>query len=135
MKSHGIRFVGESWMKILIVEDQKEVLIIIEKLIRSMGHETYSANNGAIAYEMLKNDFTFDAIVCDFNMPLMTGLELRLKLNSEFESCPPFILVSGDLSQVKEEEHKKMFYCLLQKPSEVPLIEEKLNEIAKLSML
>lgn len=116
-------------MKILIVEDDKQVLEITEKLVRQMGHETCSANNGWIAYEILKNDFTFDAIVCDFNMPIMTGLELRLKLDSEFESCPPFILVSGDLSQVKEEEHRKMFYCLLQKPNEVPLIEEKLNEI------
>ena len=119
-------------MKILIVEDDKQVLDITEKLVRQMGHETCSANNGWVAYEILKNDFTFDAIVCDFNMPIMTGLELRLKLDSEFQSCPPFILVSGDLSQVKEERHRKMFYCLLQKPSEVPLIEEKLNEIARL---
>lgn len=122
-------------MKILIVEDDNQLLNLTEELIRGMGHKTFSANNGAAAYEMLKKDFTFDAIVCDFNMPIMTGLELKLKIDSEFESCPPFILFSGDLSQVKEEEHRKMFYCLLQKPREFPLIEEKLNEIAKLSIL
>jgi len=135
MKNHGIRFLGESWMKILIVEDDKQLLNLIEGLIQGMGHETCSANNGWNAYEILKDDFTFDAIICDFNMPIMTGLELRLKIDSEFESCPPFILVSGNIEQITEIEHKKMFYCLLKKPSGISLIEEKLNEIAKLSML
>jgi CheY-like chemotaxis protein len=116
-------------MKVLIVDDDECLLKVLENIVRGLGYECHSVNNGLTALDILKNDFTFDVIICDFNMPLLTGLELRFKIESELGSCPPFILISGDISQVKEEIHRKMFYALLEKASGIKLIENKLKEI------
>ena len=117
-------------MKILIVDDDTLILRIVERMITKMGHECSLANNGQEAYEILKEDFTFDIIISDFNMPVMTGLDLRLKIESDFKSCPPFILFSGSVEQVEKEEHKKMFYALLDK-SELEVIADKVKALER----
>jgi len=116
-------------MKILIIDDEPFMLSSLKDLIVGLGYHCETANNGKRAFELLKNKSSFDAIICDFNMPEMTGLELRLKLRDEFDSCPPFILLSGDISQVKDDEHRQLFYSLLQKPGGVNLLRDKLREI------
>ncbi len=95
-------------MKILIIDDEPFMLSSLKDLIVGLGYHCETANNGKRAFELLKNKNSFDAIICDFNMPEMTGLELRLKLRDEFDSCPPFILLSGDISQVKDDKYRQL---------------------------
>ena len=116
-------------MKILIIDDEPFMLSSLKDLIVGLSYRCETANNGREAYGILKADNGFDAIICDFNMPEMTGLELRLKLDEDSDYCPPFILLSGDISQVKEDEHRKLFHSLLQKPSGINQLGDKLKEI------
>ena len=102
-------------MKILIVEDENIWTILIEKEMARMGHECHIAKNGLEAYEKLKKDSSFfDVIISDFNMPEMNGLELRLKIESDLDSCPPVVLFSAHSGPVLEnEKHRQLFYDIV----------------------
>ena len=78
---------------------------------------------------MFQEHKDIDAIISDFNMPLMTGLDLRLKIDENFSRCPPFIIISGNISQINISEHKDKFYSIIDKYKVYELIGDLLNEI------
>lgn len=61
--------------KILVVEDEKDTLFILNKLLSKNDYEVVTATNGQEALEMLDKDMP-DVIVADWTMPVMDGLEL-----------------------------------------------------------
>jgi len=69
-------------MKILIVDDAKAMRMIVRRTLRQAGIETEridEACNGKEALEKI-SACTPDLILCDWNMPEMTGIELLNEL-------------------------------------------------------
>lgn len=62
-------------MKILIAEDEKDMLKIIRLYLEKDGHQVYMANNGKQALDMICTE-NFDLLVTDWMMPIMNGVEL-----------------------------------------------------------
>ena len=65
--------------KILIVEDQPALRMVMARLLETMGHEVVTAENGEQAIEKL-NGFKPNIIFSDISMPGMTGYELIREL-------------------------------------------------------
>lgn len=61
--------------KILVVDDDSEVLEIICDVLQNAAYEVESANNGRTAIEELENNF-YDVIITDLNMPEVDGMEV-----------------------------------------------------------
>jgi sigma-B regulation protein RsbU (phosphoserine phosphatase) len=61
--------------KVLIVEDEKDTLFILNKLLSKNDYEVFTATNGQEAIEVLSKDVP-DVIIADWTMPVMDGLEL-----------------------------------------------------------
>ena len=61
--------------KILVVEDEKDTLFILNKLLTKNDYEVLSAVNGKEALELLDKNVP-DVIIADWTMPVMDGLEL-----------------------------------------------------------
>lgn len=68
--------------KILIVEDEKDTQYILNKLLSKNGYDVLIANNGQEALEVIKDDLP-KAIVADWTMPIMDGIELCNILKSD----------------------------------------------------
>jgi two-component system chemotaxis response regulator CheY len=69
-------------MKILIVDDAKAMRMIVRRTLRQAGIEAThidEACNGREALESIRNS-TPDLVLCDWNMPEMTGIELLQEL-------------------------------------------------------
>lgn len=69
-------------MTILIVDDSKAMRTIVRRTLRQTGldnMEVLEACNGREAWELLQSS-TLDVVLCDWNMPEMSGLELLQKL-------------------------------------------------------
>jgi phosphoserine phosphatase RsbU/P len=62
-------------VRILVVDDDEAIRILLGSRLRGMGHEIDTASNGLEAWERLERE-SFDLLVCDWNMPLMDGVEL-----------------------------------------------------------
>lgn len=60
---------------ILLVEDDEGHQVLVEKMLRSGGHQVLTAPNGHEALRLLRAH-QFEAVVTDLRMPLMNGLRL-----------------------------------------------------------
>lgn len=61
--------------KVLIVEDEKDTLFILDKLLSKNDYDVTTASNGQEALNLL-NELLPDVIIADWTMPVMDGLEL-----------------------------------------------------------
>jgi CheY-like chemotaxis protein len=85
---------------IIVVEDDADDQYLIQKIFEriGVGSDLIFFDNGKDALEYLKTTTreTF-LILCDINMPVMNGLELREKINEDDtlrRRCIPFIFLS-----------------------------------------
>lgn len=67
--------------RILLVEDDEIIAMLIEDALTSVGHEVVIRGDGQAAWELLQGgDSAFDTILSDRNMPRMDGMVLLRKL-------------------------------------------------------
>lgn len=84
-------------MKILIVDDQDSILRIIKGLLAELGYDDIrTAANGQKACVLLKQE-KIEMIISDWNMPLMTGIELLKYVRQDAQLLnTPFIMVTAE---------------------------------------
>ena len=61
--------------QILIVEDDKELSQLFQKVLEKNGYQVKSASDGAQALDVLVKEY-IDLIISDIMMPVMDGYEL-----------------------------------------------------------
>ena len=89
------KFIG----KILIVEDNINNQILLERRLRKQGYQVECAGNGSDALDILQTQL-FDVILLDVMMPHMTGFELLEKLKSHTTLRQiPVVMISALNSQ------------------------------------
>ena len=79
---------------ILLVDDHVHILRVMQKNLSSNGYLTETAHNGADAWEKLQQQ-AFDAIVSDFEMPLLNGEELIQRVHALYQPPPLIVMVTG----------------------------------------
>jgi CheY-like chemotaxis protein len=100
--------------RILVVDDEPDILELLAEELEFEGFETAQASSGNDALEILKNE-RFDAIVSDFKMPNGNGkVVLDFIKSDEYPESPVFYFVSGqaDMSfqDALKEGVNKFFY-------------------------
>lgn len=79
--------------KILIVDDEADILNLLEKALKLEGFENiYKASNGQSAVDTCK-DYTPDVIILDVMMPDIDGYEVCKRIR-QFSHCPILFLSS-----------------------------------------
>lgn len=83
-------------MNILIADDDKVSLTILEKQIRDWGHEPIIANDGHEAlYYIMQDNIHIDAILLDWEMPGVSGIEIckRVRAYDNIKNIPSYIII------------------------------------------
>ena len=106
---------NETGKKILLVDDEDDLLLAIETFLSSRGFSVKTANNGLEATSLLDKE-DFDVIVSDVKMPKSTGIELLKSLPSKNKLHIPVILISGFSETTMPEALGFGAYDLLAKP-------------------
>lgn len=114
-------------MKILIVEDDPTSTLVLERSLRKAGYETVSAPDGLAALELLQGS-ACDAIVSDWMMPRMDGIELVRKIRETVQP-PPVVLMVTALASPDARTHALAAGAddYLAKPFSVPEVLERLG--------
>jgi PAS domain S-box-containing protein len=65
--------------KVLVVDDEPDVMDLAATLFRNIGYEVYTANNGYDALEILQRSADIAVLFSDVMMPHMNGIELAIQ--------------------------------------------------------
>ena len=81
--------------KILIVDDERNLLWLLEELLENYGHATFTAANGQAALRIVETELP-DLIISDVMMPIMDGYTLleSIKLRPDWQHIK-VVLVSA----------------------------------------
>jgi len=63
-------------MRALVVDDSKAMRMIVARALQKIGFEVSFAEHGQAALQVLGSEAAFDVALVDWNMPVMTGIEL-----------------------------------------------------------
>lgn len=92
--------------KILIVDDDKNIINTTVDFLNRSGYETLSSGNGNEALEILQNNKSIDLIIVDLIMPIINGIEFCREIrNSNIYSSYkkiPIIMLTG-LSDISDK--------------------------------
>ena len=124
-------------MKILVVDDEKDVQGLFEQRfrreIKSREMEFVFAWSGEEALSYMKeHDHEAVLILSDINMPGMSGLQLLQEIKMNFETPPPVVMMITAYGD-KENYNRAMQLGaddFLTKPVDFALLKEKLKIIA-----
>lgn len=121
-------------LRVLVVEDSFEAMNLVKGMMADLGiHEVYTAKNGMEALDFLGVcDELINVVVCDWNMPRMTGIELLRQLRT-VDPDMPFIMVTGTADHQSVIEAKGSgVTAYLVKPYSAKELAKKLGLVARM---
>lgn len=82
--------------RILIVDDDRKNRMLLDAMLKSLGHETCEAASGSEALTMLRENPTIDLVLLDIMMPGLDGFEVARRIRQdETHGDVPIIMVTG----------------------------------------
>ena len=104
--------------RILIVDDDSNIVRILSRTFENSGYDVTTARNGQEAHDTLSKQDPFDVMICDIQMPRLTGRELCQKLASEGPYLPGTIVIVTSRSESDERDWVQEIPCisLVEKP-------------------
>ncbi len=103
--------------KVLVADDEIHIIHVVAIKLRNNGYEVIAANNGAEAYELACRENP-DIVVTDYQMPLMTGLELieKLRHDERTKDIPVILLTARSFAVSQEQQESLAVASCLSKP-------------------
>jgi CheY-like chemotaxis protein len=103
--------------KVLVVDDEIHIVHVVAIKLRNNGFEVISAANGAEAFELACEEKP-DIIVTDFQMPVMTGVQLveKLRRNEATKDIPVIMLTARGFAVEDGQKEDLQISEFLSKP-------------------
>jgi PAS domain S-box-containing protein len=103
--------------RILLVDDEKELVALGQTMLRSLGYQVTSRINSLEALEIFRTrSDEFDLIITDMTMPHLTGAELSKRIR-QIRLDIPIVLCTGFSELIDEEKAKELdIQAFLMKP-------------------
>ncbi|WP_418264429.1 response regulator transcription factor [Flavobacterium faecale] len=85
-------------MKLLIVEDEPQLLAILRKGLAESNHDVSVSLDGKTAIEMISN-YSFDVVILDIMLPDINGIEICRRVRSSHNYVPILLLTALGTSE------------------------------------
>jgi len=113
--------------RVLLVDDEEEFLEIMSERMRARDIEVTTSTSAREALDMIARD-SFDAVIMDFMMPEMNGIE-ALKVIKEKNPEMQIILLTGHATVEKTVEAMKAGAMdLIEKPADLDALAQKIKD-------
>ena len=107
--------------RILIIEDEPAIQMLLQRIISRMGHDSVSAVDGTQAHQIVQTD-SFDLILTDLHMPgEPTGLPLVKAIRDHLPQCPVVILTGSSVNEFAPQCELMGIRTFLPKPFDIAL--------------
>lgn len=94
-------------LQVLVVDDYPANLLLLDKQLRSLGHQVTLADQGMAALSLWL-DGHFDVVITDCSMPVMDGHELARQIRArEREENLPAVRIIGVTANAQAEERQR----------------------------
>lgn len=116
--------------KILIVDDEPNIVMSLEYTFKKNNFEVFIARDGQEALDILKNQFP-DIIILDIMMPLVDGFETleQIKKNEQLNHCKVLFLSAKNKESDIEKGMALGADAYLTKPFSIKKVVEQVNEL------
>ena len=121
--------------KILIVDDEVDVLMVLEKRLTAVGFEVIKSSDGNTAVQMAQQHHP-DLIIMDVNMPIMDGGEAGYLIRNNLTTKDiPIIFLTALIARHEEKDRTVLSkrYFFISKPYDAEELITQINMILKLS--
>lgn len=121
--------------KILVVDDMKDNLILVEEYLKATGAVTHLASSGREALWLVREN-TYDVILLDIKMPKMSGYQVIDAMKSSGVVTPIIALTANAMKKEREKALAAGFCSFITKPidpSELYRVIEECKENKKLT--
>ena len=102
---------------ILIVDDEKNYLVVLEALLTGEGYEIITAQTGMAALDTVR-EADVDLVITDMKMPGMNGMALLEECKQIKPDLPVIMMTAFGTIEMAVEAMKKHAYDYIQKPFE-----------------
>ncbi|MCF6157776.1 MAG: response regulator [wastewater metagenome] len=113
---------------ILVVEDDKNQLLLYKQELTLEGYNVITAQDGCEAVEKAKEQIP-DLVVMDINIPKMNGIEAMGKILSERRKVP--IIINTAYSSYKDNFMSWLADAYVIKSSDLKELKNKIKELLK----
>ena len=116
--------------KILVADDEAHILHVVSMKLRNAGYEVFTAVDGEEALELAKAEKP-DLVITDFQMPIMTGLELckALRAIDSLRDIPAVMLTARGFDIGPGEMAAAGITAVLAKPFSPREVLERVTEL------
>lgn len=116
--------------RILIVDDQIGIRLLLNEVFKNEGYETYLAANGLEALEYIGNTVV-DCVLLDMKIPGMDGIEILKRIKAERKELPVLMMTAyGELDLItKAKELGATHYFT--KPFDIYEVRDNVNKLLK----
>ena len=95
--------------RILLVDDHQMAREALKLFLETQGYLVEEAENGADGLAVIDQGHTFDLVISDNQMPVMTGMEFIQRLaQRSYLSTHHLILYSGNLTPELEQQARSL---------------------------
>lgn len=115
--------------KLLIVEDNEELLTLMQKVL-GKNYQIITARNGKQALGIIQKE-ELDLVISDVMMPVMNGIELtqRIKEDRDFWQLPVILLTAKNRDEDKNEGYATGADAYITKPFKLEELEIRINTL------
>ena len=126
---HQSIFIRKNASKILVVEDNEELLALMLQVL-SKNYHVFTAKNGKQAINIIMKE-KLDLVVSDVMMPIMDGIELtkQLKSDKSFWQLPIILLTAKNKEEDKTEAYAAGADAYITKPFKFEELEVRINAL------
>lgn len=117
--------------RILIIEDESTISMVLTEVLKEEGHEAKSASNGTIGLTELKQS-SYDVVLADLLMPGMGGKAVVefMRSDPQLDSIP-VVIITGAVPCVEDFPPEGSYQAFIRKPFDLNDVVRTINRLVK----
>ncbi|MBT8342268.1 MAG: response regulator [Desulfatitalea sp.] len=114
--------------RILAIDDEEQILDFINRVMTHFGYDVMLASDGAEGVEILSNGHSFDMVLTDIGMPIISGYSVAEHIRNSERPETPIVAITG---QDKRAINRELFNFVLLKPFRMEALVDVVNFVTR----